>query len=76
LTGESAVIRQTPAWPPLKVVNMRASKLGTGRGTSAVIGRSRRLWTTCFAKVAALARVLGTMTLRQARFFGLAFCCM
>jgi len=35
LTGESAVIRQTPAWPPLKVVNMRASKLGTGRGTSA-----------------------------------------
>jgi hypothetical protein len=70
------VIRQAPVWPPLKVVNMRASKLGTGRGTSAAIGRSRRLWTTRFAKVAAIARVLGTMTLRQARFFGLALCCI
>ena len=28
------MIRQVPVWPPLKVVNMRASKLGTGRGTS------------------------------------------
>jgi hypothetical protein len=33
LTGVSAVIRQAPVWPPLKVVNMPASKLGTGRGT-------------------------------------------
>jgi hypothetical protein len=30
LTGKSAVIRQAPVWPPLKVVNMPAFKLGTG----------------------------------------------
>src|SRR6187200_2013017 len=33
LTGESAVTRHAPLGPPLKVVNMRVSKRGTGWGS-------------------------------------------
>ena len=37
LTGPNRVTRHAPLWPPLKIVNMRTWKRGTGCGSSSLV---------------------------------------